>query len=524
MGSVYKARDTRLDRVVALKILRKNLSATPVEAARLQMEARVAAAIKHPNVVQVFSSGSDHDQFYLVMELVEHGSLDDLIVQEGRLSEAQVLQTGLQVAQGLKAASEKGLIHRDIKPANILFTDEHTAKIGDFGLAIAAEKNAGTRNEIWGTPYYVAPERLNNEPEDFRSDIYSLGATLFHAIAGSPPFEGKTKPSSALRELKGQPLDLAGVAPGVSGPTARLINRMMEPNPDARFSSYEELIAGLQRAQKRPGARLARALWVAVPLLLIAGGIAFYFHEERVAHEKNVARLFGENAAHISLQHMFDAARGELIAGKYESARLAFISLASEARHRQPLLNWLKMHRGLAALLRGFTTQARQAFQEIERSGSFSKKPEDAPLARFFVETAGTMVAPASIPANGVAEPDPKTPQAFARFLFAVKDWQQADFANAAALFEQFARSQPEGVYSWINDYKPLAQKFLSDYRIYADWKDQTKNLATAEQVATALSALRAAEQKLQLRGRLADTLREEELTLSQPTATPGNP
>jgi hypothetical protein len=258
--------------------------------------------------------------------------------------------------------------------------------------------------------------------------------------------------------------------------------------------------------------------------LLIAGAGAFYFHKERVAHEKTMARLSGENAAPVSLQHMFDAARSELIAGKYESARLSFISLASEARRRQPLLSWLRMHRGLAALLRGFTTQARQAFQEIEKSGPFSTRPEDAPLARFFVETARTMAAPASVPANGVTEPDPKTPQAFAVFLFAVKDWQQSDFANAAALFEQFARSQSEGAYSWINDYKPLAQKFLSDYRIYTDWKGQTKSVATPEQVAEALSALRAAQQRLQLRGRLADALREEELTLSQQTATPEKP
>jgi len=202
MGSVYKARDTRLDRDVALKILRQELSAEPKEAARLEQEARAAAAINHPHVVQVFSSGTDHGQIYLVMELVDRGSLDDLMEEHGRLSEEQVLRTGIQSAQGLQAAHAKGLIHRDIKPANILFANEQTAKIGDFGLAVVAEQNAEAQNEIWGTPYYVAPERLDNAPEDFRSDIYSLGATLFHAMAGCPPIEGETNSASALRELK----------------------------------------------------------------------------------------------------------------------------------------------------------------------------------------------------------------------------------------------------------------------------------------------------------------------------------
>src|SRR5436309_8039157 len=159
MGTVYKARDTLLDRFVALKLLRKDLEGGLDATAELRQEARAAASVNHPNIVQVFSSGIDHDQFYLVMELVEHGSLDDLIEQNKRLGEEQVLEAGIQTAKGLRAAYAKGLIHRDVKPANILFADEHLAKIGDFGLAgITAQ----ARGEIWGTPYYVAPERLKD--------------------------------------------------------------------------------------------------------------------------------------------------------------------------------------------------------------------------------------------------------------------------------------------------------------------------------------------------------------------------
>src|ERR1700720_1915444 len=208
MGTVYKARDTLLDRFVALKLLRKDLEGVLDETAQLQQEARMAASVNHPNIVQVFSSGTDHGQFYLVMELVERGSLDDFIEQHRRLPEEQVLEAGIQTAKGLRAAYAKGLIHRDVKPANILFADEHMAKIGDFGLAGVAAETAETHGEIWGTPYYVAPERLDNKPEDFRSDIYSLGATLFHAVAGRAPIEGETNSATMLRELKNKPLDV----------------------------------------------------------------------------------------------------------------------------------------------------------------------------------------------------------------------------------------------------------------------------------------------------------------------------
>src|SRR5213079_704083 len=250
MGTVYKARDTLLDRLVALKLLRKDLVGDKDHTSRLREEARVAASVNHPNVIQVFSSGTDHGQFYVVMELVDYGTLDDLIEKRNRLPEEQVLQSGIQVAKGLRAAYRKGLIHRDVKPANILFVDEHTAKISDFGLAGVATQRLERDSVIWGTPQYVAPERLNNETEDFRSDIYSLGATLFHAVAGKASIEGETNSAAALLELKQRPFDLQALAPDVSTATARVLQRMIAAEPARRFSSYDELVAELERAQR----------------------------------------------------------------------------------------------------------------------------------------------------------------------------------------------------------------------------------------------------------------------------------
>jgi len=253
MGTVYKARDTQLERLVALKLLHKDLSGVADNDAQLQQEARVAASVNHPNVVQIFSLGMDHGQFYVVMELIDYGSLDDLIESQGRVPEHQVLDIGIQIARGLRAANRKGLIHRDVKPANILFVDEQAAKIGDFGLAaFATQQSQNTESDrvIWGTPPYVAPERLWNRPEDLRSDIYSLGATLFHAVAGKPPIDSSTNSATELRELKQHPLELRAIAPEVSAPTARVVQRMIAPDPKERFSLYDELLAELDTARR----------------------------------------------------------------------------------------------------------------------------------------------------------------------------------------------------------------------------------------------------------------------------------
>jgi serine/threonine protein kinase len=273
MGTVYKASDTHLDRFVALKLLRSDLGGEEDHSAQLQKEARIAASINHPNVIQVFDSGTDHGQFYVVMELVDRGSLDDLMAVQSRLPEKQVLEIGVQVAKGLRAALRRGLIHRDVKPANILFSDEHVAKIGDFGLASVATQRSENDSVVWGTPYYVAPERLSNQPEDFRSDIYSLGATLFHAIAGRPPVEANTNSAAALRALKQQPLDLEVIMPDIWPSTARVLQRMIAVDPGQRFSSYDDLVMELDLARQaleqasddRAGAGYSRRLRWTLP-------------------------------------------------------------------------------------------------------------------------------------------------------------------------------------------------------------------------------------------------------------------
>jgi serine/threonine protein kinase len=520
MGTVYKARDTQLDRLVALKLLRSEAGSATDPTSQLQHEARVTASINHPHVVKVYSLGSDHDQFYVVMELVDHGSLDDLIAQLKRVPEERVLEIGIQIANGLAAAQEKGLIHRDIKPANILFSDEQTAKIVDFGLAGAAEQKAETRGEIWATPYYVAPENLNNEPEDFRSDIYSLGATLFQALAGRPPIEGETNSASALRELKNQPLVLAEVAPDISDETSRTIMRMLAPNPAQRFSSYSELIKAFQRAKQalhgspEQGSVRGRRwpLILGLIIFLAIGLGSFLWWQKNAGREAAAipaeATQLGKNA---SIEQRYEQARQQLLAGKYDLAAQALVSLSKEAENQQPLLNWICLHRVLAALLDRKPSEFEGALAEIENEGMYSTTSADTPLAKFFLETAKALRGKAPVPATAAKVSDADSFKAFALLLFGLKDFELKDFAQAQQQLDEFVAAQPVAPFAWINDYKAIAQKYLDDCRLYVAWKAQPKNAGAAKELATSLANLRALQKKLQIGGALADQLQVEE-------------
>lgn len=532
MGAVYKARDTRLDRFVALKLLHRELSADPAEAARLEQEARVTASVNHPNVVQVYTAGTAHGQIYLVMELVDHGSLDDLMMQLRRVPEAQVLATGIQAARGLQAAHEKGLIHRDVKPANILFSDAQTAKIGDFGLAVAAGQKAEAQKEIWGTPYYVAPERLNNEPEDFRSDIYSLGATLFHALAGRPPIEGETASAAALRQLKSHPPDLRRVAPDISAETARIVNRMLAPRPENRFASYKHVIDQLQRAYRavpREGVAAASrgGIWqIAAAFCVVAllgGGFYFYRHRQvdstgdvAVAAETTLAAPSVDLPA---LQRRLDEARKQLIDGKYDEAAAALAKLNADAKGTQPLQNWIHLHRGLVALLQGKTSDARKVFQELERSAKFSTAKDDAELVRFFTETGRVLAAAGPAPVSATSGLNGKSVDALTMFAFGLKNWQLKEFAEAVPLLEKFETSSPPAHVAWINDLKPLTRKFLADQRLYALWQKEPQRYASSAEVKTALARLRAYQSQLEAHGALAEAMKDEEKRLAREVA-----
>ena len=252
MGTVYLARDTGLNRKVALKILKTDLGDDPSFSRKFLEEVEVTAALAHPNIIRVYTLGEQDGRLYLVMEHLDQPSLEQRMDASGRVSERDVLEIGIGIASALQFAFEEtGLIHRDIKPGNILFGRGNIPKLADFGLAAGARSALGQQDEIWGTPYYVSPERLRREPEDIRSDIYSLGATLFHALAGRAPFEAQTPEEVAQRHLSDRPPSLRSLCPDAQEQTVFTLDRCLQKTVATRWQSYQELIDYLRDARRR---------------------------------------------------------------------------------------------------------------------------------------------------------------------------------------------------------------------------------------------------------------------------------
>ncbi len=524
MGTVFEAIDLNLQRPVAVKILKKEYSADEASITQLETEARITASISHPHVVKVFSAGRDHGQFYLAMELVGRGTLDQLMNLQGRVAEAQVLDVGMQVADGLRAAAQIGLIHRDVKPGNILFADSHTAKVVDFGLAILMEDEAKTRGEIWGTPYYVAPEKLNNEPEDFRSDIYSLGGTLFHALSGRPPFEAASASLVALKHLKSQAVSLQAFAPDVSNETAFVINRMLHKDPLQRYQSYDELIEHLKYAKTQLLERTATGVkpktrvivesdatrsftaWITVGLLILMIGMGVYVWSKR-------ATLFGNSdlgtgtavAAKVASSDtsVYEEGLEALTKGKADEAITLFDEFASAANAPQPLRNWALFQKGLALNLNGQASDAREVYAGLQTKGLYSEESGEIKLASFFVETGRLMKSPGAIPGSIKVAYGTQDFEAMGLLAFALKNWAMADFANAGPLLEKFCTGKPDNAYLWIEKYKTLAENYLADYKLYDEAATQIANAKTPTQKAAAFKFISDSASQLKTVGAL---------------------
>ena len=252
MGTVYLARDTGLNRKVALKILRTDLGYDSTFSQKFLDEVEVTASLAHPNIIRVYTMGEERGRLYLVMEHLDQPSLEQRMDELSKLPERDVLEIGIGIASALQFAHEEtGMIHRDIKPGNILFGRGNIPKLADFGLAAGARSALGQQDEIWGTPYYVSPERLNREEEDIRSDIYSLGATLYHALAGRAPFEADTAEEVAKRHLFDRPPPLRSLCPSANEQTVYTVDRCLQKKTQERWRTYEEFILQLEDARRR---------------------------------------------------------------------------------------------------------------------------------------------------------------------------------------------------------------------------------------------------------------------------------
>ena len=507
-GTVFRAMDLNLNRQVALKVLRLDQGSDPAFVKLFEHEAKITASINHPNVVRVYSFGNVENRLYLAMELVDGGTFDDQLEKLGKIPEARVLAVAIEVAQGLRAGFEMGLIHRDVKPGNILFASDGSAKVVDFGLAVFHEQEAAQTGDIWGTPYYLSPERLNREQEDFRSDIYSLGATLFHAIAGRPPFEAEDASQVALKHLRTQAVSLQTFAPGVSNATAYVINRTLSKNREERPASYDEFIQQLQyardevMAQKKggPSAPKSRLVlddagskkamnWMTMVIfvmLLVGLGIGGYF----------IFRGGGDDDAQgipVKLESFgpgWAEAKQLLMDGKWREAESAFAALAGKSSSSSKQLDWAIINEALAAQF----TQGGPAAAKI-----ISKLPDSSkPVRKFFVEQIRPRLANDDvIPVAEAAGHNATTHEALGALFLALRDYELGDIANAGPLFSQFTSLKPEPAFAWLSDYKQLAKAYENEFITFNLAADAWKNAHNEREQYQALAALRALPGKL---------------------------
>ena len=248
MGTVFRAFDVKLNRAVALKMMKREMAADPEVMEAFYREARAGASLNHTNIIHIYSFDELEDQPYLVMELANAGSVDSWIERDGRIPELNVLDIGIKVASALDSALKQGLLHRDIKPGNILFNAEGEPKLVDFGLARSSEAELD-ESAVWGTPYYVAPEKVKREREDFLSDMYSLGGTLYHALTGHVPFESETMEEVVMAHVHTPLTPPNLVLPEITQTTSDAIVRSMAKEPAHRFQTYQEFIMTLETSR-----------------------------------------------------------------------------------------------------------------------------------------------------------------------------------------------------------------------------------------------------------------------------------
>ncbi len=248
-GKVYRAFDTVLERMVAVKLMHKELENDPVALESFYREARACARLNHTNIVQLYSFDELEAQRYLVMELADRGSLDTRIEKQQRLSELDVLDIGTKVASALDLVLKHDLLHRDIKPGNILFNADHEPKLVDFGLARSPDAEPESMSVTEGTPYYVAPEKIKRERETFLSDMYSLGCTLYHALTGHVPFEAPTVEELVSAHVHTPLTPPILVVPEITQMTSDVLVKVLAKNPSDRYLSYDEFTMALWQAR-----------------------------------------------------------------------------------------------------------------------------------------------------------------------------------------------------------------------------------------------------------------------------------
>ena len=499
MSVVFAARDLTLDREIAVKVLSEEFSADEKREADFRREARMTATVSHPNVVRVFTVGKAFGRYFIAMELVSGQSLEERMSVHGALPEDVVLGLALQVVDGLRAALSAGLLHRDIKPGNILIDESGTVRIVDFGLSLLTEGGLvrGTKDEIWATPDYVAPEVLTHDAEDHRADIYALGGTLYHALAGVPPIQEKEMTNRILREAKMHITPLKKAAPWLSSEIVQTVERAMAYDPENRFEDYEEFrisletarvalekkgtrvpVHGAIRAQRRDrqdahrkgwligiGAVVLAALVVSIILLEKLAGDDAKSDEPKgpqlVVDPKSDPTLDPEAAQQINDAYL--SARQALIDDDFVVAEELFLRVWKHEKAPVATAAWAGFEAAVAAYLDGRSSDSRQHLADLFDFVN-KRHAADTVLGRRLQSAAELLTDLRFVPEERVPEvlADPYRATIF--FAMALKMWEQGEWERAHVMFAKLAQDGPWPEAEWMNIYRELAQRYVTDY------------------------------------------------------------
>ena len=251
MADVYKAKDHKLNRFVAVKVLKPEYKDDKAFLSKFRVEAQAAAGLAHANIVNVYDVGEENGVNFIVMELVEGITLKAYINKKGKLTVREATSIALQVAAGLEAAHNNGIIHRDVKPQNIIISMDGKAKVADFGIARAASANT-INSSVMGSVHYSAPEQTRGGYSDAKSDIYSMGITMYEMLTGRVPFNGDSTVAVALKHLQEEMVPPSKLVPEIPRSTEQIILKCTQKSPDRRYSNMTELIRDLKESLVNP--------------------------------------------------------------------------------------------------------------------------------------------------------------------------------------------------------------------------------------------------------------------------------
>ena len=252
MAVVYKARCHRLNRLVAIKILKDDFSQDAEFRQRFHAESQAVAMLSHPNIVSIYDVSTSDDADYIVMELIDGISLKQYMEKKGVLNWKETLHFAIQIAKALDHAHSRGIVHRDIKPHNVMVLKNGSVKVADFGIARVMSKSNTLTKEALGSVHYISPEQAKGGNVDNRSDLYSLGVVMYEMMTGRPPYDGETPVSVAIQHINGKPQMPSTLNPNIPGGLEQIIMKVMEQEPDKRYSSAQAMLYDMDEFRKDP--------------------------------------------------------------------------------------------------------------------------------------------------------------------------------------------------------------------------------------------------------------------------------